>query len=696
MFNTEKPIKSHSDDLLGYYKVAKELSNKVVNYSEEDSLTIGILGEWGSGKTSFINLALEEMKDQKDFIIVKFNPWIISTRKQLISDFFTLLSDEIGREDNKKCLREIGQSLNKLSKVFKPMSLIPSLSLVVPQLEKITESVGGVLELCGSEDNINLDQIKDELDEKLIESNKKIIIVIDDIDRLVDKEIKEIFQLVRSIADFKNTIYLLSYDTKIVSKALDTLQHERGEKYLEKIIQIPLCLPYVNKSEIDKIFLQRLDTVLDISEEEFDRDYFSELYNNGLSGNFHNLRELSRFFNVLIFGITLAKEELNIYDYVAITLLKVLEPELYNYIQSHKENFTGTKFGNKYGFYKKEMKEKTKIDLDKLLNKTKKMSKKNAQNLIKTLFPKIESIYSNKSYGDDFIPMWNKKRRVVSYEYFESYFKLSFPENEIKKIELENIKNFSSREELKRLFMMNNSKKLKFLDRILEIADEIKEDNIVIFLQVILSLTDNLKNEGPIGIFSSLNDPKYKVTRIFFKVIKNIDLSNRFKIVKDVFQDERCSLETLFSILDILKKGLVQDDTSYHYEITVEEINELLHLLTTRIIDRSKNLDKIPKNFLEILYSMKRLGKLEEAKDLFENYVKKPTSLISLLNSFISVSITETGYTVIENKYIKKSSIDDFFDYNNLIKIVEEQIKNPTKEELETIGYLKDAKKNSD
>ncbi|MFK0388621.1 peptide chain release factor-like protein, partial [Campylobacter coli] len=118
-----------------------------------------------------------------------------------------------------------------------------------------------------------LDEIKNEINTALLNIDIKIIIVIDDLDRLADTDIQEIFQLVRSIADFKNTIYILSYDEEIVSKALDKIQKDKGGKYIEKIVQVPIKLPKVSQENLKDIFIKKLKTI-HIKYEALDKDEF--------------------------------------------------------------------------------------------------------------------------------------------------------------------------------------------------------------------------------------------------------------------------------------------------------------------------------------------------------------------------------------------------------------------------------------
>ena len=80
MFETDEPIKEFKEDLLNRTEFAKTFGNAINNYKNEDCLVIGLMGEWGSGKTSLINLSLKQIEDK---IIIHFNPWIFSEQNRL-------------------------------------------------------------------------------------------------------------------------------------------------------------------------------------------------------------------------------------------------------------------------------------------------------------------------------------------------------------------------------------------------------------------------------------------------------------------------------------------------------------------------------------------------------------------------------------------------------------------------------------
>lgn len=71
--------------------------------------------------------------------------------------------------------------------------------------------------------------------------------MIDDIDRLNCEQIRQIFQLVSSVAKFPNTAYLLVFYKDIVTKALRKVQEGNGEEYLHKVIQMPIQIPDVKE-----------------------------------------------------------------------------------------------------------------------------------------------------------------------------------------------------------------------------------------------------------------------------------------------------------------------------------------------------------------------------------------------------------------------------------------------------------------
>ena len=88
---------------------------------------------------------------------------------------------------------------------------------------------------------------------------------------------------------------------------------------------------------------------------------------------------------------------------------------------------------------------------------------------------------------------------------------------------------------------------------------------------------------------------------------------------------------------------------------------------------------------------MKRLGCKEEAKKVFKNYLKNKNLLIDLIKEFISTRTTATPYSIRENTYLLKDYINDFYDYETFVKLVDKNFTNPNEEEAKIINHLKNA-----
>lgn len=104
----------------------------------------------------------------------------------------------------------------------------------------------------------NLLEIKNKISNKLLGLPGKFIVFIDDIDRLNKKEIKLLIQLIKAVFDFPNVIYILSFDKEIVADALSNEQSINGSQYLEKIIQLSLDIPEIEKENLYNYLFKNL------------------------------------------------------------------------------------------------------------------------------------------------------------------------------------------------------------------------------------------------------------------------------------------------------------------------------------------------------------------------------------------------------------------------------------------------------
>ena len=192
----DNPIRDKGDDVLERADVADAFALDVLVLDAKEGATVGIFGPWGSGKTSFINLARKTF-ERKGVPVLEFNPWLFSGAEQLVERFFAELSASMGMKDE---LKEIGEAFSKYGTAFNALAGAASAILAMPQIATI------VKEFMATANNVSqpesIDTLRRRIKDALRKRDKPIVVVLDDVDRLSAPEIREVFKLVRLTASF--------------------------------------------------------------------------------------------------------------------------------------------------------------------------------------------------------------------------------------------------------------------------------------------------------------------------------------------------------------------------------------------------------------------------------------------------------------------------------------------------------------
>ena len=142
-YNTDKPIEKQEDDLLGRASFSNQLGKAIYGHKEKSSLVIGLFGEWGTGKTSIINMVEKEilrlsLKDNKKQFIIRFSPWNYTDKDNLISLFFESLQSKLKEFDTKKIYKSVRKALCDYENALDLLSYIPGMS---PKLVEIIKAI---------------------------------------------------------------------------------------------------------------------------------------------------------------------------------------------------------------------------------------------------------------------------------------------------------------------------------------------------------------------------------------------------------------------------------------------------------------------------------------------------------------------------------------------------------------------------
>lgn len=672
MFFSDQPIKSNKDDLLSRSAFAKCLGDAILKYKRKESIVLGLYGAWGSGKTSLINMAFEHIKEssinaESKPIIIKFNPWNFSDQNQLISQFFKQLSATLKRKDYGSDAKKAGKKIETYSKFFEPFKLVPGIGQYADIAGQVIKTTSSAVKNWGEFKENDLEGIRSDLNALLEKQPHKILIIMDDIDRLNNSEIRQIFQLVKSLGNFPNTIYLLAFDKKIVINALRKVQEGSGSEYLEKVIQIPFEIPLISREELETLLFTQLEEITKVNESNFDNVYWGNIYHSGLKYFFKNIRDVTRYINSVSFSFEILKEEINIIDSLAITGIQVFCPTLYYAIRDNKDIFAGIV---KDDLSKKDQSKKI---CDEIITKTKELPIETLKDFLQRLFPKLESYYHNHSYDYEFLNSWRRNGRICSPDIFDIYFKFSIPKNELSKKEIETILSFANSSEKfsNALLELNKDERIiKFLERLEDYTKDIENEKARIIINVLMNIGD-IFPEGETGFFQT--GTSMRILRLFYQ------LSNRFEDQKERFELFKNAIikaeKSLYTIVDeIIVQGQQHGkfrsserplDAEERRTVNFEQLI-ILESLASEKIEFWANDGRLQKHeqIISILRAWKDWGHEEKVKKFIDKMICDDTGLIDFITGFLS-KMRKWGisdYIQKENWYISIKNIKKIFD----------------------------------
>ena len=229
--NTPKALQQYAD------AITEQLLGTKLN---EHSFAMGITGEWGSGKTTFLDLLETKLDDKAE--IVTFNPWMCRTPEQVTDDFFATLQHQLSLRHSSlsKPIRDYAKYISNATLSLKH-GFLSELSLAIPQ-ESLQEK-------------------KKRLSERFARLKKPVVVKIDDLDRLESSEVFEVLRLIRNTADLKNTIYVVAYDKEYVTNVLKDKAIKDSSAYLEKIFPVEVHQPKVEDYQIIQVLYNDLKRI---------------------------------------------------------------------------------------------------------------------------------------------------------------------------------------------------------------------------------------------------------------------------------------------------------------------------------------------------------------------------------------------------------------------------------------------------
>lgn len=344
-FIYDSPIKNLSEDLFGWGSIVERISAAIKYHSIENHncYTIGIYGKWGEGKTSLMNMVCESLKDEKKIKIIHFNPWLFKDQESLLLDFFQALqSGRISKNFVEK-IKQYGPLVSLGLSGLINVAFAGLGNVLKGSLNDFTDAISKI--------DIDIRKLKKEVNASIKASKKHLLIVIDDVDRLDKDELHALFKLIRQNADFENTTYMIAMDVEMVAKSIGQRfeggDEQSGKNFLEKIIQVPIYLPKIQRGHLDKLFRTDLfqlieDVLSDAGRSTTSLEEIKESFFRYVSPLFRTVREVALYVNSLSMILPLAYRNVNISDLCLLEALKLFHPHGYHLIRQSGIYITGS------------------------------------------------------------------------------------------------------------------------------------------------------------------------------------------------------------------------------------------------------------------------------------------------------------------------------------------------------------------
>lgn len=279
----DRALEGMEGDLLDRAPFVKSLVSALVVEQDPDifgqgsyratGYVVGLTGEWGLGKSSILAMTAQELGKLEGVVPVVFNPWLFTGRDDLLRGFFEELRHRLGEdlgEQAKGLWVQIDKYWNALSFAGKVVGAVvdangasgmgsAAAAAGLDQIEKLKP---------GTPRNRSALEERAALESNLKSAKVAVVVLIDELDRIEDSEVRAVAQLIKAIGEIKGISYLVSYEPKRVADALGRGEAqdriESGERYLEKIIQHPIPVRPLFSEDVEKL----LTAAFSVHEEE--------------------------------------------------------------------------------------------------------------------------------------------------------------------------------------------------------------------------------------------------------------------------------------------------------------------------------------------------------------------------------------------------------------------------------------------
>ena len=667
-FSSDNPLIDPANDMLGYVPFSKLLAQSISRICPTEGIVVAINGPWGSGKSTILNFVLyyleHEYTDQP-VMPIHFNPWWFSGREDLTRLLIGQIRARLGDKD-------YGELKGKLADFTELVTRIPG----VPG-----KDFGEIFadKLRGEPDLVSL---KNRIDELLRSSDNRILVIIDDIDRLAPDEICDLFRTIKATGNFPNVIYLLAFDIGVVVKSLEQTFIPDANSYLEKIVQVPFALPLPDKTALRKLLFARLGEItVGTDEANFDAAYWANAYYSSIDHFIVTPRDVVRLINVLRATYPSVKDEVNPVDFISIEAIRVFMPKLYDEIRSNQDLLAGASAESG----RESTTEQRKKVFETWLELLPERDRYSANKLLSLLFPRFGSAFGGARYGYEWLSSWRRQLRACSPDKFPIYFRFAIGSDSISKAKINALLDVAGDSKAFGELLLKYAGQIRSdgssrVRAILEYLQDyttkdIHKEAIPAIINTFFDIGDSLllKCDERGGIFDVGND--IRISRLIYQLLRRVDETTRFEIISSAIKSGS-SIATI-THEDVIwgqehgKFGNEEPNPAEDRTFTAEHLNILEELAVAKITEAAEDGSLLSSpNLVGTLYAWRIwTGSDDQVREWANEIIAMDDGLISFVEQFGSIRKSQgLGDLTFREKYrLDPKWLEPYIDPNEIV-----------------------------
>jgi predicted KAP-like P-loop ATPase len=366
----DRPKKFMADDEFGLDKIATAIAINITSNVPVDGYTVGLDGDWGSGKTTITNFIVQKIEElAPQARIIRIDPWLIGNKSAFISSFLAELAKQIDDYEystkrwwnvffwlkfwfDRKIKRGLGAKIRKYGEYTNILSsAVSGLASTDPTSASAMAAVGlrsvGTLSTLISPKTQSIAALKSDIVDSLRKlaaekSSPRFVAVIDDTDRLEPTEAVEVLRLIREIADFPLTTYLVCFDKGILAQQIrSALKIGNGLDYIEKIfhqiIAVPPQEPFALRRYLAKLLSDSFFNEFNAGDtKDKDYEYRKHLLMDIWAGRLLKTpRDVIRLYDAVVFGWSHLPKKADFIDFIWLQMIRLYASNLYAFTQSY-------------------------------------------------------------------------------------------------------------------------------------------------------------------------------------------------------------------------------------------------------------------------------------------------------------------------------------------------------------------------